>query len=502
MEAGFLQRLTGAERQRDNLQAQINYAVYDVQRDKDLMEARLRGELDDAQHQQVLQQAKAYAFVQDAQRQREIDQAKLSAVLHDERAQRNVREAKLQESFRRQHVLAQQSHVELGDELRHVKMELDEERRRVTALQQQLDTAQAELVKEHGRAFDLKAALENLKTLKELRDAEERRRIETEESRQALLLHVQEVESQRARLQAEVDEMQAGFVSLKAESEAERSKAAIAEKTLKERDARVAQLLEEIQKYRSQQNFLKDEAIELAEHRSWLGEDQRWLLTLENRLKEEQKRAAEFEDQLLEERKRCARQLENFSAELLEEKAKNLELRKPRPLELQHQAQEAKLLAELNEAKRQTRAYERGWKQAMLDAKDLESLLTKERQQRQLFSDFVEDLEKRCWMVQKDLRLQNLPEVLATERQQRVQVTQRAVDFEDRCEKLQKSIDDLSIYTEKLSIESANGTVALRRANELEDQYDQLSRSQGLTVWNERDKQSHAESGRVCLTAE
>ncbi|CAJ1408341.1 unnamed protein product, partial [Effrenium voratum] len=189
---------------------------------------------------------------------------------------------------------------------------------------------------------------------------------------------------------------------------------------------------------------------------------------------EEQKRAAEFEDQLLEERKRCARRLENFSAELLEEKAKNLELRKPRPLELQHQAQEAKLLAELNEAKRQTRAYERGWKQAMLDAKDLESLLTKERQQRQLFSDFVEDLEKRCWMVQKDLRLQNLPEVLATERQQRVQVTQRAVDFEDRCEKLQKSIDDLSIYTEKLSIESANGTVALRRANELEDQYDQL----------------------------
>eukprot|EP00439_Symbiodinium_sp_Y106_P030327 s828_g3.t1 len=146
------------------------------------------------------------------------------------------------------------------------------------------------------------------------------------------------VESQRAQLQAQLDEVQAGYVSLKAVAEAERSKTCVAEQTLKERDARVAQLLEEIQKYRSQQNLMKDEAIELAEHRAWLGEDQRWLLTLESRLKEEQKRASELEDQLLEEKKRCARRLEDASQELLEEKAKCLELRKPRPADWDRQA--------------------------------------------------------------------------------------------------------------------------------------------------------------------
>lgn len=51
----------------------------------------------------------------------------------------------------------------------------------------------------------------------------------------------------------------------------------------------------------------------------------------------------------------------------------------------------------------------------------------------------MEDLEKRCWMVQEDLRLQNLPEVLAEERQQMALMARTAVDFEDRCEKLQKA---------------------------------------------------------------
>ncbi|CAE7559684.1 GRINA [Symbiodinium natans] len=329
LEAGFLQRLAGAERQRDSLQAQINYTVYDVSRDKDLLEARLRGELDDAKHHREVQEAKMFAVMQDAERQREIDQAKLSALLHDERRQHDVRQARLTETFRRHELKAQQLHEEQGDQLRQGRSEVAEERRRAGVLQSQLETAQAELVKAHACAFDLKAALENLKTLKELRDAEEKRRKETEESRQALLHHVKEVESQRARLQAQLDEIQAGYVSLKAEAEAERSKTRLAEQTLKERDVRVAQLLEEIQKYRSQQNLMKDEAIELAEHRAWLGEDQRWLLTLESRLKEEQKRAGELEDQLLEERKRCARRLEDMSQELLEEKAKCLELRKP-----------------------------------------------------------------------------------------------------------------------------------------------------------------------------
>eukprot|EP00438_Fugacium_kawagutii_P023372 Skav227386 [mRNA] locus=scaffold3148:51865:81492:+ [translate_table: standard] len=56
-QAGFLQRLLDVERDRDNLQAQIDYAVYDVRREKDLMEA------------------KAFALAQDAERMREIDQA-------------------------------------------------------------------------------------------------------------------------------------------------------------------------------------------------------------------------------------------------------------------------------------------------------------------------------------------------------------------------------------------------------------------------------------------
>ncbi|CAK9008890.1 Hypothetical protein SCF082_LOCUS10063 [Durusdinium trenchii] len=324
MEAGFLERLLGAERERDNLQAQINYAVYDAQREKDLMEARLRGELDDAHHQQEVQQAKTFAIEQDAQRMREIDQAKLSAVLHDELRLRDVREAKMVEDVRRQQAAAQQSNAALGDQLRHERAEREEEKRRFAVLQQQLDAAKAELVKEHARAFDLKAALDNLKTVQELRDAEEKSRMEAEESRQALLQHVQEVEDHRARLQAEVDEMQAGYISLKAEAAAEQSKAKIAKQTLKERDVRVAQLLEEIQKHRSQQNLLKDEAAELADHRAWLGEDQRWLLTLETRLKEEQKKASELEDQLLKERVRCARRLEDMSEEILQEKVELL----------------------------------------------------------------------------------------------------------------------------------------------------------------------------------
>ncbi|OLP89857.1 Protein lifeguard 1 [Symbiodinium microadriaticum] len=192
LEAGFLQRLAGAERQRDALQAQINYSVYDVSRDKDLLEARLRGELDDAKHQREVQEAKMFAVMQDSDRQREIDQAKLSALLHDERRQHDVRQARLTETFRRQELKAHQHHEELGDQLRHQRSELEEERRRAGVLQSQLESAQAELVKAHGCAFDLKAALENLKTLKELRDAEEKRRKETEESRQALLHHVKE----------------------------------------------------------------------------------------------------------------------------------------------------------------------------------------------------------------------------------------------------------------------------------------------------------------------
>ncbi|CAK9008461.1 unnamed protein product [Durusdinium trenchii] len=475
MEAGFLERLLGAERERDNLQAQINYAVYDAQREKDLMEARLRGELDDAHHQQEVQQAKTFAIEQDAQRMREIDQAKLSAVLHDELRLRDVREAKMVEDVRRQQAAAQQSNAALGDQLRHERAEREEEKRRFAVLQQQLDAAKAELVKEHARAFDLKAALDNLKTVQELRDAEEKSRMEAEESRQALLQHVQEVEDHRARLQAEVDEMQAGYISLKAEAAAEQSKAKIAEQTLKERDVRVAQLLEEIQKHRSQQNLLKDEAAELADHRAWLGEDQRWLLTLETRLKEEQKKASELEDQLLKERVRCARRLEDMSEEILQEKAKRLELQKPGPPERERQQKEAKFLAELNESKRQTRAFERGWKQAVLDAKDLETLLEKERQQRKLLSDFVEDLERRCFSVHKDLRLEHLPEMLADERQHLAQMTQTALNFEDRCEKLQKVVSDLQIYTEKLSIESANGAVAARRASDLEEKYNELS---------------------------
>eukprot|EP00439_Symbiodinium_sp_Y106_P055326 s828_g7.t1 len=136
---------------------------------------------------------------------------------------------------------------------------------------------------------------------------------------------------------------------------------------------------------------------------------------------------------------------------------------------------DAKFLAEIHDVQRQAKAYERGWKQAVLDSKEMESMLKKERQHRQQFSDFVEDLEKRCWMLQKDLRLQSLPEVLAAERQQAAAIAQRAVDFEDRCEKLQKNLDDMHVYLEKLSVESAQGAVAVQRANEMQEQYDQLS---------------------------
>eukprot|EP00913_Durusdinium_trenchii_P007274 g6837.t1 len=195
---GGLAMAIEAERHRQMMEAkmsreaQINYAVYDAQREKDLMEARLRGELDDAHHQQEVQQAKTFAIEQDAQRMREIDQAKLSAVLHDELRLRDVREAKMVEDVRRQQAAAQQSNAALGDQLRHERAEREEEKRRFAVLQQQLDAAKAPLVKEHARAFDLKAALDNLKTVQELRDAEEKSRMEAEESRQALLQHVQE----------------------------------------------------------------------------------------------------------------------------------------------------------------------------------------------------------------------------------------------------------------------------------------------------------------------
>lgn len=52
-----MERLLEAERQRDQLQAQVNYAVYDVQRQKDRLEAELRAELEDARHLQELQVA-------------------------------------------------------------------------------------------------------------------------------------------------------------------------------------------------------------------------------------------------------------------------------------------------------------------------------------------------------------------------------------------------------------------------------------------------------------
>eukprot|EP00913_Durusdinium_trenchii_P020856 g19595.t1 len=78
----------------------------------------------------------------------------------------------------------------------------------------------------------------------------------------------------------------------------------------------------------------------------------------------------------------------------------------------------------------------------------------------------------------QDLRLEHLPEMLADERQHLAQMTQTALNFEDRCEKLQKVVSDLQIYTEKLSIESANGAVAARRASDLEEKYNELSCSQ------------------------
>eukprot|EP00913_Durusdinium_trenchii_P007276 g6838.t1 len=134
---------------------------------------------------------------------------------------------------------------------------------------------------------------------------------------------------------AEVDEMQAGYISLKAEAAAEQSKAKIAKQTLKERDVRVAQLLEEQDKHRSQQNLLKDEAAELADHRAWLGEElETWT-------------ASELEDQLLKERVRCARRLEDMSEEILQEKAKRLELQKPGPPERERQQKELGIAPDL-----------------------------------------------------------------------------------------------------------------------------------------------------------
>ena len=56
-EADFLERLLDAEKQRDQLQAQVSYGAYELQRQKDLLEAELRAELEDARHQQELQVA-------------------------------------------------------------------------------------------------------------------------------------------------------------------------------------------------------------------------------------------------------------------------------------------------------------------------------------------------------------------------------------------------------------------------------------------------------------
>eukprot|EP00434_Breviolum_minutum_P007002 symbB.v1.2.006179.t1/scaffold367.1/size382069/12 len=78
------------------------------------------------------------------------------------------------------------------------------------------------------------------------------------------------VETQRSRLQAEVNELQASYVSLEAEADAERSKNLIAEQTLQERDVRVADLIKDIQKYRSENRALKDQALEIAERLSEL----------------------------------------------------------------------------------------------------------------------------------------------------------------------------------------------------------------------------------------
>lgn len=547
LEAGFLQRLAGAERERDNLQAQVDYAVYDARREKDLMEARLRGELDDAQHQQEIQQAKAFALAQDAERMREIDQAHVdnrvldiqrekdlmearlrgelddaqhqrqfqearhAAALQDELRHREAEEAKMQDGMRRQEAAAEQSRAALEEQLQQEhaarQAEQQEHQRRIAEMEQQVAAAQDEGERERARAFDLQAAIENLMTAQEIRGAEERWRIQQEENREALLHLLDEVETQRARLQAEVNELQASYVSLEAEADAERSKNQIAEQTLQERDIRVADLIKDIQKYRSEHRALKDQALELGEQLSELEKErdlreaelmadiqklqsendalndeafelaeqltelgkERWLLSLDARLEEEQRKASELEDQLLEERLRCAQRLEDMSEQMLEEKAKSLDLRTPGP------GQEAKYVAQLEEAKNQVSIYERGWRQAFLEAQDLETLLKKEREQRQHVSDLLEDLERRCFNVQKDLSLQHLPEVFAREREQMAQMAQKTTYFEDHCEKLQKSVADLQAQNHQLSLDHADEDEAVaRRFAELREQYEEV----------------------------
>lgn len=536
MEAGFLQRLAGAERERDNLQAQVDYAVYDARREKDLMEARLRGELDDAQHQQEIQQAKAFALAQDAERMREIDQAHVDNRVLDIQREKDLMEARLRgelDDAQQQQQFQQARHAAaLQDELRHreaeeAKMqdgmrrleeqlrqerasrqaEQREHQRRIADMEQQVAAAQDEAERERARAFDLQAAIENLMTAQEIRGAEERWRIQQEENREALLHLLDEVETQRARLQAEVNELQASYVSLEAEADAERSKNQIAEQTLQERDIRVAELIKDIQKYRSEHRALKDQALELGEQLSELEKErdlreaelmadiqklqsendalndeafelaeqltelgkERWLLSLDARLEEEQRKASELEDQLLEERLRCAQRLEDMSEQVLEEKAKSLDLRTPGP------GQEAKYVAQLEEAKNQVSIYERGWRQAFLEAQDLETLLKKEREQRQHVSDLLEDLERRCFNVQKDLSLQHLPEVFAREREQMAQMVQKATYFQDHCEKLQKSLADLQAHNHQLSLDHADEDEAVaRRFAELREQYEEV----------------------------
>ena len=122
----------------------------------------------------------------------------MAAALGAERLSRERLEAERLSELRLEVLRAEGRAEEVALELKGERQRVSELQRTKEVFKEQLEAVQAELVKEHGRAFDLKArglrggaggevALEDVKTLQELRTAEEERRKELEERRIALV---------------------------------------------------------------------------------------------------------------------------------------------------------------------------------------------------------------------------------------------------------------------------------------------------------------------------